>query len=123
MTLEKKMNELRNQCVASITQPEFMDGLDPIIARTTWSMTYNIISNFTEGLQKSIIPQWRCDLISGEIMDISDDLSKLINETYLLMVWLFIGETIECWIKKAISLDCFESAENLKRILQGSNEG
>ena len=119
---EKKMNQLRKDCVSLIEQPSFIDNLDPVTARTTWSLTYNMVINFTEGLQRSVIPQWRCDLISKEIMDISEDLSKLIDETYLLMIWLFIGETIEWWIERAISLDCFESAENLKRILNSSNE-
>jgi hypothetical protein len=81
-----------------------------------------MVINFTEGLQKSVIPQWRCDLISREIMDISDDLSKILDGKNMLMIWLFIGEVIEGWIERAISLDCFESAENLKRILANSWE-
>jgi hypothetical protein len=117
---DKKMNILRKDCVSSIQQPNFIDNLDPILARTAWSLTYNMVINFTEGLQKSVIPQWRCELISKEIMDISDDLSKLVDDVSLLMIWLFVGETIEDWIDMAISLDCFESAENLKRILASS---
>jgi hypothetical protein len=119
---DKKMNILRKDCVSSIQQPNFIDNLDPILARTAWSLTYNMVINFTEGLQKSVIPQWRCDLISREIMDISDDLSKILDGKNMLMIWLFIGEVIEGWIERAISLDCFESAENLKRILANSWE-
>jgi hypothetical protein len=55
-------------------------------------------------------------------MDISDDLSKILDGKNMLMIWLFIGEVIEGWIERAISLDCFESAENLKRILANSWE-
>jgi hypothetical protein len=119
---DKKMNILRKDCVSSIQQPNFIDNLDPILARTAWSLTYNMVINFTEGLQKSVIPQWRCDLISREIMDISDDLSKILDGKNMLMIWLFIGEIVEGWIERAISLDCFESAENLKRILANSWE-
>lgn len=122
ISYDKKITFLRRESIKDINQPVFIDLLEPTISRTTWSLTYNMLVGFTEGLQPAIIPQWRCDLISREIMDISDDLSKILDGKNMLMVWLFIGEIIEGWIERAISLDCFESAENLKRILANSWE-
>ena len=119
---DSKLNILRIESINDIYKPYFIENLDPILSKTTWSLTYNMLINFTEALQTSIIQQWRCDLISREIMDISDDLSKIIDDKIILLIWLFLGEIVEGWIKRAVDLDCFESAENLKRILANSWE-
>ena len=119
---DDKITLLRLESIDDIQRPFFIDCLDPLISKTAWSLTYNMLLNFSEGLQLTIIPQWRCDLISREVMDISDDLSKILDGKNMLMVWLFIGEIVEGWIERAVSLDCFESAENLKRILANSEK-
>lgn len=117
---EKNVKYLKDTCTGGIKIPRFINDLDPEINRAIWSLTYNILVLFSGGIQKSIKAEWRCDLISDEIMLISEDISKLVDSKEILLIWLFIGNMIEEWIDRAVELDCFESAENLKRILGSS---
>jgi len=121
MTLnEKNINILKKICVESIKTPKFINDWEPQMSRVVWSLTYNMLISFMDGIQKSVKPEWRCDLISEEIMLISEDISKMVNGKQILIIWLFVGSMIEQWIDEAVELDCFESAENLKRILGSS---
>jgi hypothetical protein len=121
MTLnEKNVRDLRKICVESITVPKFINDFEPEINKIVWALTSSMLSSFMEGIQKSVKPEWRCELISEEIMLISEDISKMVNGKRILIIWLFVGSKVEEWIDSAVELDCFESAENLKRILGSS---
>ena len=117
---EKNIRDLRKSCLESIKTPKFINDFEPEINRVVWSLTYNMLVAFMNGIQKSVKAEWRCDLVSEEIMLISEDISKLVNGKRILLIWLFVGSMIEQWIDEAVELDCFESAENLKRILGSS---
>ena len=117
---ERNIKDLKRTCVESIKTPKFINDWDPEVSRVVWSLTYNMLICFMTGIQKSVKPEWRCDLVSEEIMLISEDISKMVNGKQILIIWLFVGSLIETWIDEAVDLDCFEAAENLKRILGSS---
>lgn len=121
-TYDKRIVFLRKRCVVSLREPKFMENiiLDNIVQRAAWNISYEIVWKFTDVLGVDVLSKYRCLLISNEISELSEDLSRIVDSKTLLMIWLWIGELIESWIEWSIEDECYEAAENLKRLLTNS---
>jgi hypothetical protein len=51
-----------------------------------------------------------------------DGLSQLVTESAFLTIWLFFGKTVERWIEVCVDYEEYESASNLKKILESDSE-
>jgi hypothetical protein len=120
MSKKRPINQLRSFAVKSIKQPEFlMDPNSPIsVKNLVWNRVHNILYEYTIGLSEILLTNSRIKQTCEEVQRINDDMANTISENDMMYIWLWLGETVESWIEKAIELEEYESSANLKRLLE-----
>lgn len=118
-TDRKSLTKVRRFVVNSVKQPQFL--LDPTSTLTTkslaWNGVYNILYLMLDGCTCRLIRKHEIDAIEIEVDRINADLRALVDDKQMLMIWIWIGELVEGWIKFAIENEEYEIAANLKKIL------
>jgi len=119
-TKKRPINQLRSFAVKTIKQPGFL--LDPnsalSIKNLVWNRVHNILYEYMVGLTEILISNSRIKQTCEEVQKLNDDMANSISDNDMMYVWLWIGETVESWIEKAIDLEEFEAASNLKKLLE-----
>ncbi len=120
MATKRPINRLRSFAAKSIKQPEFLlDPNSPLsIKNLVWNRVHNILYEYMIGLTEILISNSRIKQTCEEVQKLNDDMANSISDNDMMYCWLFIGEVVESWIDKAIELELFESASNLKKLLE-----
>jgi hypothetical protein len=75
-----------------------------------------------QGLDEDNMPEYDVFISSSTIFSLMDGLSQLVTESAFLTIWLFFGKTVERWIEVCVDYEEYESASNLKKILESDSE-
>jgi hypothetical protein len=76
----------------------------------------NIFYNYIDVIEKRILPDSKINESLDDINRISGDISTILGDKDYLLTWIYIGDTIILWQKKAVELEEYEIAQNLKRL-------
>lgn len=75
-----------------------------------------------QGLDEENMPEYDVFISSSTIFSLMDQVSQLVTESAFLTIWLFFGKTVERWIEVCVEYEEYESASNLKKILESDSE-
>jgi hypothetical protein len=108
------MSELRKDIATTIYLPKHLTLSTEVV-----DIVYNILNViYTYGVDTDIIPDKLVKEACKDVNSFQDELIDIVSANLHLTIWLWIGETVETWIEMAIKLEEFETATNLKKILE-----
>lgn len=124
MSKKRPINQLRSFAVKTIKQPNFlMDPNSPLsVKNLIWNRVHNILYEYTVGLSEILLSNSRIKQTCEEIQKLNDDMANSVSDEDMMYIWLFLGETVESWIEKAIELEEYETSANLKKLLENEYE-
>lgn len=122
--MEKSKTEFmlfRKALIKSIERPVFLeeDSDNPTIKNLGWNGVYNILLLFSDAISSNNLPKQKLRLIIKQIEDTTNELDTFLDSKQLLMLWIFIGSEIDAWIELCLQEEYYESAANLKKIMDG----
>jgi hypothetical protein len=122
--MEKLENiiEFKAAIIKSIERPKFLIDLEvtdlPTPRNLAWNGAYNILSLFSDGISKNNLTKAKIRLIAKQIDNVTNELDTFLDSKQLLLVWSFVGQEVDIWIELAIAGEYFETAANLKKIME-----
>lgn len=124
MSKKRPINQLRSFAVKTIKQPQFlMDPNSPLsVKNLIWNRVHNILYEYTIGLSEILLSNSRVRQTCEEVQRLNDDMANSVSDEDMMYIWLFLGETVESWIDKAIELEEYETSANLKKLLENDYE-
>lgn len=89
--------------------------------RIAIELVANIFYNYIDVIQETILPDKEIEVVLEEINKVSGDLCDILNSKDYLLTWIYIGDTISDWQKKAVELEEYEIAQNLKKLFNNND--
>jgi len=86
------------------------------------NIIFEILNLYYVGVSKDLLSNKRIKTICYQIDELSFEISEISTPHINIQCWLFIGETVEKWIEFSILEEEYESASNLKKILNSEYE-
>lgn len=117
-TARKSLVKLRRDIIASVKQPHFLlDPNTPLSQQSlSWNSAYRILYAILDAVSGRLLERSEIRNIVIEITLADLELQRICSEKEHLLVWLFVGDLVESWIKEAVKVEEFEIAANLKAI-------
>jgi hypothetical protein len=81
----------------------------------------NIFYNYIDVIESSILSDKKISESLEDINRISGDISNILNDKDYLLTWIYIGDTIVLWQKRAVELEEYEIASNLKKLFNNND--
>jgi hypothetical protein len=113
------MEILKQEIASTILMPDFLYGFrsehKDVIVEKTW----RILDAYFKCVDVGILSDRKIRFLQRKVWHLSSEITDLTPPHLNLQIWLWIGETIEKWIDFAVVDEEFESAANLKKMLEG----
>jgi hypothetical protein len=71
-----------------------------------------------QGLDDEYMDSYELMISSETVLSIMDQISEVVIEENFLSIWIFFGSSIENWIETCVEYEEYESATNLKKLLE-----
>lgn len=71
-----------------------------------------------ECLDEDFVTQSDLRIASSTVLSLMDAISEVVTDENYLSIWIFFGTTIERWIEVCVEWEEYESATNLKKLLE-----
>jgi hypothetical protein len=111
------MDGLKEGIARTILVPDFLHEWVDEYKDEVVSLTFQILDLYYRGVNKELLTNNQVKRLCRKIDRISADLLGITPPYLHLQGWIWIGETIEEWIQLAIFEEEFESAANLRKLL------
>ena len=110
----------KKNVLQSIYRPDFLkeESDKPTVKNLAFNGGYNILCLFLDGISKEYLKKKNLNLIVKQIEHITYELDTFLDSKQLLMVWAWIGSEVDIWINLCLELEYYESAANLKKIME-----
>lgn len=120
MEVTKDFLIFKKAIIASIERPEFLqdDTELPTEKNLAYNGAYNILLLFSDGLSNKNLTKAKIRLIAKQIENVTNELDTFLDSRQLLLTWSFIGSEIDSWIELSLDKEYYESAANLKKIME-----
>ena len=119
----KEVNKVLSYAIGSIKEIKLV--LSPKLhhsqKRIVIDLVANIFYSYIDVIEDNILPDKRIDEASDDIIKLSDEISLMVSDKDYLLTWIYIGDTITDWQKKAVELEEYEVAQNLKKLFNGND--
>lgn len=89
--------------------------------RMVIELVANIFYNYIDVIEDRILPDSKIGEALDEIGRLSGEISNILNDKDYLLTWIYIGDTITDWQKKAVELEEYEVAQNLKKLFNNDD--
>lgn len=118
----KEIVKFKSALLSNIERPKFLLDEEPTDLPTPRNLAfngaYNILCLFSDGISKSNLAKAKINLIAKQIENITNEMDIFLDSKQLLLVWSYVGNEIDIWIELAIEREYFETAANLKKIME-----
>ncbi len=113
------MQELKTKISHTIYIPDYLRKwkCDNSTKDLATSILFEILDCYFKGVTGNYLSNRNVKILCNKIDDLSYEFSQITDPDIYLQNWLFIGQTIELWTDLAISLEEFEVATNLRKLL------
>lgn len=112
------MEALVRQISSTIYVPDFLKDFQHPHKNDIVEMTFEILNfYYTSSINPEFLHNRKIKRICKDIDMMSQILCDMAPSEIYLNSWLWIGDTVETWIKMAEQLEEFEVASNLKKVL------
>lgn len=124
MEKSKDFALFKRAVIKSVHRPDFLKEEEeklidmPTERNLAWNGAYNILLLFSDGLSASNLSKSKIRLIAKQIESVTNELDIFLTDKQLLLVWSFIGMEVESWIELSLNEEYYESAANLKKIME-----
>lgn len=119
----RKVNAVLSYALGTIKEVKLI--LSPKMAysqkRVVIELVANILYNYIDVIDDRILPDKKINESIDEIDRLSGEINSLITDKDYLLTWIYIGDTITDWQKKAVELEEYEVAQNLKKLFNNND--
>jgi hypothetical protein len=84
--------------------------------RIAIELVANIFYNYIDVVQDTILSDKEIAVVLEDINRVSGELCDILNSKDYLLTWIYIGDTVSDWQNKAVQLEEYEIASNLKKL-------
>ena len=118
------MKELKLLISDTVFLPEFIrEWTAPADLKDKVSnINFERLNLYYVGVSKEFLTNEHIKEICYEIDELSFEITDISTPNINIQCWLFIGETVEKWIEFSLLEEEYESASNLKKILNSEYE-
>lgn len=81
----------------------------------------NIFYNYIDVIEPRILSDNKISESLEDINRLSGDINNIVSDKDYLLTWIYIGDTIVLWQKKAVELEEYEVAQNLKKLFNNND--
>jgi hypothetical protein len=89
--------------------------------RAAIELVANILYNYLDVIEDRVLPDKKIDEALYEINRLSGEVSNILGDKDYLLTWIYIGDTIIDWKEKAVELQEYEIAQNLKNLFNNND--
>lgn len=118
--MSKPITILRKQIMDTIKRPDFLEKSNSSgisVNDIAWNNSYEILYRMLDCVRSCVLSQKAIDDILISIGESSYELDNILNGKQQLYTWIWIHGMIGAWLDMALELDQFETAANLKKII------
>ena len=108
------MQQLQNEIADTIIIPYHLKHLDTDCQDQIWILL-NVI--YTQCICDEFLSEREVLIAQLEVDEQSYDIKELCSPEDFFLIWQWIGKTCSKWLKSAVEHQEFESATNLKKVL------
>jgi hypothetical protein len=112
-----QMQELKNDIADTIKMPIFFLDLNSVYRDEIIALAYKILDLHYKGVTDEFLQDRVINRTLRRIEDISMRLKELAEPDINLICWMWINEVVTKWIDFAIMYQEFETATNLRKII------
>ena len=116
------VEEIKKEVAITLTvdMPDLLDKLN--IRNSARGYVMDLLSEafklVCQGLDDDYMDSYELLISSETVLSIMDQISEVVVEENFLSIWIFFGSSIENWIDTCVEYEEYESATNLKKLLE-----
>ena len=116
------LEEIKKEVAITLTvdMPDLLDKLN--IRNSARGYVMDLLSEafklVCQGLDDDYMDSYELLISSETVLSIMDQISEVVVEENFLSIWIFFGSSIENWIDTCVEYEEYESATNLKKLLE-----
>ena len=116
------LEEIKKEVAITLTvdMPDLLDKLN--IRNSAGGYVMDLLSEafklVCQGLDDDYMDSYELLISSETVLSIMDQISEVVVEENFLSIWIFFGSSIENWIETCVKYEEYESATNLKKLLE-----
>lgn len=110
---------LRKEILSEIKRPDFLSSIinSMTINDLAWNHCYLILFAGLDCVSKKVLSDRQIDAIVSEIDECSNDLEQTVDSKTLLYCWVWLHGQMIAWFDRAVELEEYETAANLKKVI------
>jgi len=116
------LEQIKKEVAITLTvdMPDLLDKLN--IRNSARGYVMDLLSEafklVCQGLDDEYMDSYELMISSETVLSIMDQISEVVIEENFLSIWIFFGSSIENWIETCVEYEEYESATNLKKLLE-----
>jgi len=113
------MELLKEEIAKTVQMPDFLYDFQSEQKEEIVDKTWAILNLYFKCVDVGILNDRKIGYLQRRVWRLSSEITDITPPHMNLQIWLWIGQTIESWIDFAVVDEEFESAANLKKMLEG----
>ena len=111
------MDTLKSRIADSIKMPHHLYNLSSNFKDEIIAIAYKILDLHYRGVSEEFLSDSQINRVLSRIQFYSRKLKNICDTANYLQIWLWIGETTGNWLQWSIEEENFETATNLRKII------